>query len=206
GGVQGQRQAAPLVLPELRRPGRDRRRRGRDRRRRGRRETPAREGHREGLRTVPRRAGHARRRHGPAVLRRAAAVQLPDLAGGVRRVRRPGHVLAGVRPAPPVVRVRAVRQAGPQVRRRPAQPDSPTQVTRPASTLLPAARKQPNPLDQRGCGGLVWGWVGAGWWDTLGSMKVRVRGLTFDVAVDGPDGGAPVLLLHGFPQNSTMWD
>ena len=37
-------------------------------------------------------------------------------------------------------------------------------------------------------------------------MKLRVRGLEFDVAVDGPEGGAPVLLLHGFPQNSTMWD
>jgi pimeloyl-ACP methyl ester carboxylesterase len=37
-------------------------------------------------------------------------------------------------------------------------------------------------------------------------MKVRVRGLTFDVAVEGPEGGAPVLLLHGFPEHSIMWD
>ena len=37
-------------------------------------------------------------------------------------------------------------------------------------------------------------------------MKVRVRGLEFDVTVAGPDGGPPVLLLHGFPQNARMWD
>jgi pimeloyl-ACP methyl ester carboxylesterase len=36
-------------------------------------------------------------------------------------------------------------------------------------------------------------------------MRVRVRGLTFDVDVAGPDGGIPVLLLHGFPQNRSMW-
>ena len=30
-------------------------------------------------------------------------------------------------------------------------------------------------------------------------------GLTFDVQVDGPAQGDPVLLLHGFPQNSTEW-
>jgi pimeloyl-ACP methyl ester carboxylesterase len=37
-------------------------------------------------------------------------------------------------------------------------------------------------------------------------MRVGVRGLRFDVSVAGPDGEQPVLLLHGFPQNSTMWD
>ncbi len=33
-----------------------------------------------------------------------------------------------------------------------------------------------------------------------------VRGFTFDVTIAGPEDGDPVLLLHGFPQNSTMWD
>ena len=32
-----------------------------------------------------------------------------------------------------------------------------------------------------------------------------MRGLTFDVDVDGPDDGEPVLLLHGFPQGKRMW-
>jgi pimeloyl-ACP methyl ester carboxylesterase len=36
-------------------------------------------------------------------------------------------------------------------------------------------------------------------------VKVRARGLVFDVVVDGPESGPPVLLLHGFPQNSRMW-
>jgi pimeloyl-ACP methyl ester carboxylesterase len=36
-------------------------------------------------------------------------------------------------------------------------------------------------------------------------VKVRARGLVFDVMVDGPEGAPPVLLLHGFPQNSRMW-
>ncbi len=36
-------------------------------------------------------------------------------------------------------------------------------------------------------------------------MKVRARGLVFDVVVAGPDSGPPILLLHGFPQNSRMW-
>src|SRR5438046_662731 len=36
-------------------------------------------------------------------------------------------------------------------------------------------------------------------------MKIRVRGMAFDVTVGGPDGRPPVLLLHGFPQNSRMW-
>lgn len=30
-------------------------------------------------------------------------------------------------------------------------------------------------------------------------------GLSFDVAVGGPPGGRPVLLLHGFPENALMW-
>lgn len=37
-------------------------------------------------------------------------------------------------------------------------------------------------------------------------MKVDARGLTFDVSVAGPEGGAPVLLLHGFPQHKSEWD
>jgi pimeloyl-ACP methyl ester carboxylesterase len=37
-------------------------------------------------------------------------------------------------------------------------------------------------------------------------VKIRARGLEFDVKVAGPDSGTPVLLLHGFPQNALMWD
>ncbi len=33
-----------------------------------------------------------------------------------------------------------------------------------------------------------------------------VRGFTFDVTISGPTDGDAVLLLHGFPQNATMWD
>ena len=36
-------------------------------------------------------------------------------------------------------------------------------------------------------------------------MQISVRGLTFDVHVGGSDGGAPVLLLHGFPQHAGEW-
>ncbi|MEV5768607.1 alpha/beta fold hydrolase [Micromonospora sp. NPDC052213] len=37
-------------------------------------------------------------------------------------------------------------------------------------------------------------------------MRIEARGLTFDVRVGGPEGGAPVLLLHGFPQHGGEWD
>lgn len=37
-------------------------------------------------------------------------------------------------------------------------------------------------------------------------MQMAVRGFTFEVHVGGPEGGAPVLLLHGFPQNAGEWD
>ncbi|MFI7249520.1 alpha/beta fold hydrolase [Micromonospora chalcea] len=37
-------------------------------------------------------------------------------------------------------------------------------------------------------------------------MLVDARGLTFEVRADGPEGGDPVLLLHGFPQHSGEWD
>ena len=36
-------------------------------------------------------------------------------------------------------------------------------------------------------------------------MQVAARGYSFDVDVDGPD-GPPMVLLHGFPQDLTMWD
>jgi pimeloyl-ACP methyl ester carboxylesterase len=32
-------------------------------------------------------------------------------------------------------------------------------------------------------------------------MEIKARGLTFDVDAGGPEDGAPVLLLHGFPQD-----
>ncbi|MFF5128687.1 alpha/beta fold hydrolase [Streptomyces syringium] len=37
-------------------------------------------------------------------------------------------------------------------------------------------------------------------------MQVPVGDLVFDVAVSGPEGGDPVLLLHGFPQSRRSWD
>jgi pimeloyl-ACP methyl ester carboxylesterase len=37
-------------------------------------------------------------------------------------------------------------------------------------------------------------------------VRIEVGGLSFDVAVGGPEQGDPVLLLHGFPENSRMWD
>lgn len=36
-------------------------------------------------------------------------------------------------------------------------------------------------------------------------MQVSVRGLTFNVQTAGPEDGAPVLLLHGFPQHAGEW-
>ncbi|HEX8627434.1 MAG TPA: alpha/beta fold hydrolase [Catenuloplanes sp.] len=36
--------------------------------------------------------------------------------------------------------------------------------------------------------------------------RVEANGLTFDVFAGGPADGAPVLLLHGFPQDSGEWD
>jgi pimeloyl-ACP methyl ester carboxylesterase len=40
---------------------------------------------------------------------------------------------------------------------------------------------------------------------TDGGWRYSRAGLTFDVRVDGPDDGVPVLLLHGFPQDSSCW-
>lgn len=36
-------------------------------------------------------------------------------------------------------------------------------------------------------------------------LRTDVGDLTFDVRVDGPEDGRPVLLLHGFPQTSGCW-
>ncbi len=36
-------------------------------------------------------------------------------------------------------------------------------------------------------------------------QQIDVGDLTFDVRVDGPEDGRPVLLLHGFPQTSLCW-
>jgi pimeloyl-ACP methyl ester carboxylesterase len=38
------------------------------------------------------------------------------------------------------------------------------------------------------------------------TVPVEIRDLVFDVRTGGPDDGQPVLLLHGFPENSAMWD
>lgn len=37
------------------------------------------------------------------------------------------------------------------------------------------------------------------------SIDIPVGELTFDGRIDGPEDGAPVLLLHGFPQTSLSW-
>ncbi|MDQ3733676.1 MAG: alpha/beta hydrolase [Actinomycetota bacterium] len=37
-------------------------------------------------------------------------------------------------------------------------------------------------------------------------MQISVGGLIFEVTVDGPEDGRPVLLLHGFPQTGRCWD
>lgn len=36
-------------------------------------------------------------------------------------------------------------------------------------------------------------------------IPITVGDLTFDVRTDGPEDGAPVLLLHGFPETSASW-
>ena len=36
-------------------------------------------------------------------------------------------------------------------------------------------------------------------------LRTDVGDLTFDVRVDGPEDGRPVLLLHGFPETSASW-
>jgi pimeloyl-ACP methyl ester carboxylesterase len=38
------------------------------------------------------------------------------------------------------------------------------------------------------------------------ATKLTRDGLTFDVTTAGPEGGEPVVLLHGFPQSARCWD
>jgi pimeloyl-ACP methyl ester carboxylesterase len=38
------------------------------------------------------------------------------------------------------------------------------------------------------------------------TVPVDIRGSVFDIRLEGPDKGPAVLLLHGFPENSAMWD
>src|SRR5262245_52083788 len=37
------------------------------------------------------------------------------------------------------------------------------------------------------------------------TRSINLSGLTFTVDIAGPDSGAPVLLLHGFPETRHMW-
>src|SRR5689334_15940996 len=37
-------------------------------------------------------------------------------------------------------------------------------------------------------------------------MHIEARGLRFDIQIGGPPDGAPVLLLHGFPQDHREWE
>jgi pimeloyl-ACP methyl ester carboxylesterase len=49
----------------------------------------------------------------------------------------------------------------------------------------------------------------SGWWpgrsDAGEPCRVPANGFVFDVRIEGPDAGRPVLLLHGFPQNAQTW-
>ena len=54
-------------------------------------------------------------------LRRAAHLQLPDLAVGLRRVRLSRHAVPRLRPAPPVAGLRDLREPGSPLRRRRAE-------------------------------------------------------------------------------------
>jgi len=40
----------------------------------------------------------------------------------------------------------------------------------------------------------------------VGHVQIPVGELTFEVTVEGPEDGRPVLLLHGFPQTGRSWD
>lgn len=40
----------------------------------------------------------------------------------------------------------------------------------------------------------------------LGRMEITLGDLVFEVVVDGPEDGRPVLLLHGFPETGRSWD
>jgi pimeloyl-ACP methyl ester carboxylesterase len=40
----------------------------------------------------------------------------------------------------------------------------------------------------------------------MATRQLEIRGLTFDLRVDGPATGPPAVLLHGFPQNARAWD
>jgi pimeloyl-ACP methyl ester carboxylesterase len=37
-------------------------------------------------------------------------------------------------------------------------------------------------------------------------MRIEVGGLGFEVRVEGPDDGTPVVLLHGWPDRGSLWD
>ena len=94
--------------------------------RRGRPGRPA-QGRREGARALPRRARPARRRPVPAVVGRAAHLELPALAVGLRRDGVPRRAVAGLRPpgccgaAIDEYARRDRRYGGADGRRRPAQ-------------------------------------------------------------------------------------
>src|SRR5262249_34072348 len=45
-----------------------------------------------------------------------------------------------------------------------------------------------------------------GWPAGLADPPVRLRGLDFDVRIEGDPAGEPVVLLHGFPQHAGAWD
>ena len=123
-----QQDAHPAVLRQLRRPGRDRRRGRRDRPRRGGRQAQGRQDQREDDREVPLPPRGAGGGPVPAPVRRAAHVQLPALAVGVRGAGLPGHPLARLRPPPPLVRLRALRPARPPLRRERCPTRSPRPV------------------------------------------------------------------------------
>ena len=55
------------------------------------------------------------------------------------------------------------------------------------------------------CAALVGASTTGGWACDAGGVQVVRARLTFDVRDEGPRDGEPVVLLHGFPQNSVIW-
>ena len=39
----------------------------------------------------------------------------------------------------------------------------------------------------------------------MGAQRVEANGLSFNVVVEGPENGRPVILLHGWPDSSELW-
>ena len=91
--------------------------------------------------------GPARRRPVHPHLGRAAHLELPALAVGLRRTGVPRHAVAGLRPARPVGGLPGLRAAGPALRRRRPARGARRHGTEPAAAAAPGQRaERPCPL------------------------------------------------------------